>query len=115
MATLKHVAKYRFSKRVSFGEIKSVRDPDGVRRPHFKPEFTLWAAPYFLEQSLKYREDINTLKNFKQIAIRPNTDVTYSCHAMYDDEEYKIVNIQRHLTEKNTTYDLITLQSTVDG
>ena len=113
MATLKHVSGYRFSKRISFGETKSVTGEDGVSRPAFKSEFTVWGAPYNLEQSLKYKVSGNDLKNLKQVAIRPNEKVTYKHTARYDDESYRIIDIQHHLLNKNTSYDLLTLESGV--
>lgn len=111
MATLKHVSGYRFSKRISFGKIKSITGNDGVSRPSFEIEMTVWGAPYNLEQSLKYKAKGNTLKDLKQIAIRPNKDVTYECGARYDGVDYRIIDIQHHLVNKNTSYDLLTLES----
>ena len=111
---LKHVPEYRFSLRASFGAYKSVVGKDLVSRPGtFVADFTVWAAAYAMDQTLKYENLGTEASNMIQIAIRPTKKVKKDMHVVIngDDNEYKVTDIQLHTTNKPIGYDLITLEA----
>lgn len=106
----------QFSKRVSFGIVKSVQNDNSMGyRQEFVEQFKLWAMPQKRTRNQQYQVFQTELQDSIVLVIRHNLKVNKQLKVQYDGKLFDILDISSDDSLNYSAYDYVTIKSVTKG